>query len=243
MDMLAGGSSAKSFGNKIQFNTDRDAFNYLLGQQKLPRGAANAVNPDATITEGYLRSEVDLTQQNQITFPITVDDGNAPRNATERRLAISQMFLVTQVSVMLYTAGAEPTPEDRAQAVLHTYPAIEVNAGTADMNVIYNGFLQARVDQVTYFDALDTKRFFRAGTAQQGVEVSTGATNPAYVADEWDSQNWGMYRLTPFIFLGGQSNNVITLNLPANIDLTDNNATCVLFLRGLLIQNAYKNTK
>lgn len=241
MDKIAGiGANAKSFMNRINFNTDRDAFNFLMNQMRLPAGSKGSINKNATIAEGYLRSEVDLTQQNQITFPITATDGEA-RNVTERRLQVAQMFLTTQMALMLYFRGEDPSPAVRAQAPLRTYEALDVNAGSNDVSIVWNGFLTAKVDQVTYFDAIDTKRFYRAGQAQEGVEVSTGATQPSYLADEWDSPNWGMYRLTPFIFLGGQSDNKITLTLPFNVDLTDNNATVVLFQRGMLIQNAYAN--
>lgn len=242
MDKLAGNSFA-AFDRKIQHNTDRAAYEYLKGKQKLPFGNQDRMNPNATITEGYLRSEVDLGVQNAIRFPIKIGDPNTTGSGTERLLQNSQMFLVTQIGLMLYLATDSPTNAIRAQASLHSYPAIEVNAGTNDVNVIYNGSLECRVDQVTYFDGLDTARFLRAGQAQEGLEVSTGATNPAYVQDQWDTQNWGMYRLTPFIFFGGQSDNVVTLSLPANIDLTDNNATVVALFRGLLIQNAYANNQ
>lgn len=227
---LANAGGVQSFANRIQVNTDRDAYNYLLGRQKLPGTDENAINPNATISEGYLRSEVDLVQQNSVTFPITVNDGDG-QQVTERRLKISQMFLVTQIGLFLYNHGTG-SAADRAVATLHTYEATAVNT-SGDMGVIYNSYLSARVDEVTYFDALDTLRFRRVGQAQVGVA--------GIVADQWDATNWGFYRLTPFIFFGGQSSNVVTLQLPTNIDLSTDTTTVVMEARGLLIQNAYRN--
>lgn len=235
------GPGAAQLANKIQFNTDRDAYNHLIGLSGAPKGTADKISDKATITEGYLRSERTLLQQNAIRFPLTVNDGDAAINVTEQRLQISQMFLVTQIMLGLYYEGGDPTSAIRAQAPVHTYPAIDVNTGTADVGVVYNSKLSIRVDQTTYFDALDTMRFKRAGVAQQGVEVSTGASQPEYVADSWDEQAWGMFRLTPFIFFGGQSDNIVELKLPVNIDLTNNYACAVFLCRGFLIQNAYAN--
>lgn len=240
MNRLAGDSLMDSWAGKINVNSDRAAYNYIKHNQSLRDGDPNKINPNATITEGYLRSEVDLLQQNNVKFPILVGDGTA--NVTERRLQISQMFLVTQISLMLYAiqSGSQAA---RASSPLRSYAALDVNGGATEIGIIYNGSLRIEVDQTVYFDALDCTRFRRSGTAQEGVEVSAAATNPAYVADTWDCDNYGFYRLVPFIYLGGQADNKISLNLPLNVDLSSNNACAVMQVRGMLIQNAYKNSK
>ena len=211
---------------EIEHNTDRGAYNAVLRQ--VERGE---VHRKALVTEGFLRLEQDVVQQNRISFPVLTQDGGA--NVTEKRLNISDMFLITHMAMFLYSAGADPSQADRAQAKLVSYDADAVNGGTNDIYALYNGSFSIRVDQTVFFDRYDALRFYRAGQAQQGL------TAPDYFANQWDSVMWGFSPLVPFITLGGRDTNNIDLNLPTNIDLTDNNATVVAMFRGLLIQNAY----
>ena len=118
----------------------------------------------AIITQSYLRCEKQLaiTAANNISFDILANQGTAA--TVERRLQITDRFAVTAISVMLYNATAVSSviaPADRSQAKLYSWnsPAKFTTANALTLESIYNGYLQAKVDGVTYIDSLDCRRF------------------------------------------------------------------------------------
>lgn len=212
---------------QIEHNTNRGAYNAVLDQM-----AEGRVSENSLVTEGYLRLEKDLSQHSTIRFPVLTNDGE--KHSTERRLNISDMFLVTHMGFMTYEASAL-TPVERAQARFSTN---EFSGGTVQnsFRALYAGSFSIRVDQTVFFDKYDALRFYRAGTAQ----VQTPASGPAYQVATYDSVNYPFSPIVPFITLGGRDNNKIELDLGANINFaTESTATAVVMFRGLLIQNAY----
>lgn len=212
----------------ITENNDRGAYNQLVQQQK-----AGKISGNALITEGYLRSEANLGATNRVSFDLVQNQGSA-QNVTEKRLQISDCFVMTHLSLLLYTGSVDqiPTQEERASAQLFSFPSDRIN-GSGNINAVYNSFLQIRVNQTVFFDRFDTLNFLRVGTAQAGLVA------PAYTSSTWDTRYWAFAPIVPFITFGGQDSNDVSLNLPQGVDLSANFATAVFFARGLLVQNAY----
>jgi hypothetical protein len=205
-------------------------------------GAGNPVNPNATVTQGYLRLEQRVAQQNVIRWPV-LTTADVSTN-TERRLNQSDRFLVTHFGFQLYYLDPEAaTNADRAQARLRSYPAFDVSTGTNDIYALYNGSFSLRVNETVYFDRFDALQFLRADSAQEGLNVTPTVVgeNNQYAFDTWQNSNWSYAFLTPFILLGGRDSINLELNLGANIDLADNDVWAVTQMRGMLIQNAYKD--
>ena len=83
-------------------------------------------------------------------------------------------------------------------------------------------------------------RFWRSGQAQEGLEVSTAAGEPAYVANEKNTASYGYYPLTPNVIFSGTAKNVVTVRLPEAADAsgTASSNFAVMLFRGILVQNA-----
>jgi hypothetical protein len=206
--------------------------------------------PGSIITQSYLRSEVALqtTATSQFSFNILANQGTPA--STERRLQITDRFAVTAISVMMYqfdNSTASSAPTNRSQAKLYTWnaPSKFTTATAAQLETIYNGYLRMIIDGTTYVDSLDTRRFYRVATSQQGTIVSTGtattSTFPTIQADGWDGTHYPFAQLTPAIVLNGAGRNEVTLNTPEATALSAAAATTnvlVLYCRGWLIQNA-----
>jgi len=186
-------------------------------------------------TQSYLRLESVLGTQGNVSFPVLLNEGNA--NPNERRLSITDAFTVTSLAIVIYKKLAANAI---SSAQLDTFPNPLVYAGAGEaaaLQAIYNGFLSVRVNSVVYIDSLDTYRFYRVGTAQEGVNVSAGAP---YVASEFAKGDYPFYSLTPSIRLSGATKNELNLTLPESVNMAaaagDDNRV-VLYLRGFLEQN------
>jgi len=233
-------NSLPEWNKRIKSDTPRAALNYIKDAQKGMNPSGPKISPDAVVSEGYLRLEQDLGTRDSYDFNVLENTGQP--TVTERRLKVSDQFLVTHLGLFIISNSLPFTDNSRSIAPLQTYNSVRVRGaiGSDNAEIIYNGFLEIRVNETVYFDAYDTQRFKRVGTAQEGVEVSTGATEPAYVADEWSDQHYGLANLTPFIFFGGKANNKVSLNLPTSIAIGDGlSASVVLVAHGMQIQNAY----
>lgn len=191
--------------------------------------------PGVVTTQSYLRLEQVLGTNGTINFQVLLNDGSA--NANERRLNISDAFTVTALSVLIYkiTTGAAIS-----RATLDTFPNPLTYSGAGEaaaLQAIYNGYLTVRVNSTVYIDSLDCYRFYRAGTAQRGVETTT--TPSTYVASEYATGDYPFYSLTPGIRLSGATKNDLTLTLPESVNMAGTGSTnrVVLYLRGFLEQN------
>lgn len=191
------------------------------------------------ITPGYLRSEQVLGTQNQVGFPILVNEGTAPRS-TERRLAISDAFVITDLGIRigrLTGATTEVTPGP-IQLESFVNPAIFTVAGErAALNTFYNGALSVKVGSITYIEALDMLRFQYVGTAQRGMTLFTASTYGA-------STQHGLSDLAdivPTIMFSGQEKNIVQVTLPESAAMgavSPASNVAVFYARGFLCQNA-----
>lgn len=199
-------------------------------------------------TPGYLRLEVNLTgATNVIPFQVRDAQGGS-QNVTERRLKIADSFTVMGAAFYIGQAAITgpaiaPTPLQYAQMGLHTFPnpLVFTGAGIADnLQALYNGFLQVRVDSTVFVDSMPMLNFYRVATSQAGVG-SNAANNQPVQRDEWPLSMYGRNEWVPTIELNGQANTEININLPVSANLVGASTyqnIAVLYLTGFLNQGA-----
>lgn len=212
----------------------------IMGMGGRTRGVLNALkkHPGVIDTQSYLRLEKQLGTQSSITFDVLNNQG--AQTVNEKRLAITDSFVITSLSILFYTYDTT-VANSQEKTALQTFPDANVFAGAGEadsLQGIYNGFLSVRVNSVVYIDSLDIYRFYRVGVAQQGVETTT--TPSSYLRSQWSNGDYGFYGLTPTIELSGATKNEITITLPSNISVAPaaNYKTFVVcYMRGLLRQN------
>lgn len=193
------------------------------------------------ITQSYLRLEVLLGNTGALQFQILQNQQSQTLN--ERRLAITDSFLITALCIAIYKQGA-------GQAIsavkLRTYPNSNIFAGAGEadaLQAIYNGFLTLRVNSTVYIDSLDIYRFYRVGTAQEGLNTTVPGAGiiSAYNGDDYPRGDYPFYGITPSILVSGATKNEINLQLPDSVNMTapaGQNNFAVCYMRGLLLQNA-----
>lgn len=213
-------------------DTYRATYNSL--KNRFGVGRSNVI-----ITPGYLRSEQVLGTQNQVNFPILVNEGTAPRS-TERRLGISDAFVITDLGIRigrLTGAAPEATPGP-IQLESFVNPAVFTVAGErAALNTFYNGALSVKVGSITYIEALDLLRFQHVGTAQRGMTLFTAST---YGASEQHGLS-DLADIVPTIMFSGQEKNVVQVTLPESAAMgaaAPIANVAVFYARGFLCQNA-----
>lgn len=199
----------------------------------------NVGKSSVIITPGYLRSEQVLGTQNQVNFPILVNEGTAPRS-TERRLGISDAFVITDIGFRIgRLTGAAPqaTP---GPILLESFvnPAVfTVAAEAAALQTMYNGFLSVKVGSITYIEALDLLRFVLVGQAQRGMTLFTASTYG-------QSEQHGLSDLSdivPTITFGGLEKNTVQITLPESAAMgavAPITNVSVFYAKGFLCQNA-----
>lgn len=189
-------------------------------------------HPGVLTTQSYLRLETNLGTQSTINFNVLNNQG--AQTVTEKRLSITDSFIVTGLSIFTYLSNGT----NGAKSTLDTFPNPLVYTGAGDaatLQEVYNGFLSIRVNSVVYIDSLDVYRFYRVGQAQKAVLLTNVPSE--YQQSTWDGGDYGFYSLTPSIELSGATKNEIQLTLPENISTTSKDIFAVCYLRGFLRQN------
>ncbi len=201
---------------------------------------------NAVASQGYLRllSSIQATT-NTVTFTVPANQGTI--RATERRLAITDMFTVTHWGLYIVKAGASTTATDTeiAASLQYTNPNPLVFLGAseaANLRNIYNGYLSVSIDRKVILDSYDCWRFWRVGVAQQGLQQTVTATVGVYGFDEWQGPNYGMAEVDPEITINGIGQTDITLTLPSSVNLggTSSQNFLALACRGIRWQNVSK---
>jgi len=225
-------------GKKVEAtNAPRALYNELLTQY--PRDKY----PNRIITDSYLRLEASLQGTiTAITFNMLVNQGNP--NVTENRLNITDRFVAAQICLLIMQtamAGTSPTQAEISIGRPRTYNNAQIFGATAaNLEVIYNSQLKITVDSVVYLQSLDTRRFYRVPTSQDGTAVSAVALTGVINADGYDSVGYPFAPLTPTVTFSGIGKNEIQLTLP-NPTLLTAPVTfanfAILWCRGFLVQN------
>jgi len=209
--------------------------------------AAQYANSGVITTPGYLRLETICPASAVSVFNFNTLDTSGTKTVTERRLKLADSFTVTDISFYIgygsATANA-PTAAQYASQQLATFPNPRIGAfanKNDELEAIYNGYLSLRVDTTTFIDSIPMRQFYRVGTSQQGVAVSTTATTGVIGADEFPLSMYGKTELLPTIELNGQSNIEFSITLPNATDCSGASTfftNCVLILQGFLNQGA-----
>lgn len=215
-------------------NSERAIYNKIYAQ-------ARKKYPQAKPMKSYLRLEKSIQGTfTQVSFDVLVNQGTP--GVTERRLQITDKFVITHMAIMIYKAGAttSATDPEKAAAKLRSWnnPIVFSGAGeAAALQGIYNGYTEIKVDQTVYAPYIDNQLFYRVPTSQQGV-------GPTVIiqADEYSDVNYPFAEIVPTITLSGASNNQITVNLPVSSTLsgTSSQNFLVCYMRGLLVPNTSK---
>lgn len=198
--------------------------------------------PNVIPGPGYLRSEVVLgAAQNQVTFEMAANQNNGQAiSPTENRLKVNDAFYPTHYGVFFYTYTTA-TARTRYLAQLQSFgndAVFGLNAPEVDGS--YNGFLSLRVNDRVYFDSVDMLRFKYVTPAQEGLAVSTAASNNAYFQSGWNTDILPDMA-DPLVRLNGQFSNKFTVTFPDSLDFTKvagQTMVAVMFTRGWLVQNA-----
>lgn len=206
--------------------------------------AAQYANAGVISTPGYLRLE-SLVTGSTSQFLFNTLDTSGTKSITERRLKLNDTFTITDIAFYIQADSSAvanaPTDNERAKGKLYTYPNPNVTAMTNkadELESIYNGFLQLRIDSTTFIDSLPMRTFYRVGTSQQ---VAAATNQNGIARDEWPLGMYGRSEMLPSIELNGQANIEWSINLPNAQDCTANSTNyinLVLIFLGFLNQGA-----
>jgi hypothetical protein len=218
------------------------------------------VNMDE-VTPGYLRSECTIkVSTSTFTFPITEEQakGNSPLTPTMRLLSKSDSFLVTQMGFSLMTyqmIAGQQTDIDFTSGndwLPITYPDNYHNNGsdvTLDNGIgmfWIGSYLNLKVQKHELIPYWDCEKHLYVPTTQ----ATTSQVPPFSLQKSGFVGNSShFYPVQRNICFGGMRDNVMTLNLPANIPVgikpfsesgygVTNTLKAVLSCQGLLMQNS-----
>lgn len=229
--------------NQVKPQTPSRALYNFLREEYLDGPDSKVKYPgNVIITDSWLRSEVSIQQAgvSSLSFDFLVNQGNM--NVTEQRLNMTDKFAAAYLSVVLFRAGTTvaATQAEIAIGTLHTFnnPTVFGAEAPALMG-LYNGNMKITIDSIVYEQSLDIRRFYRVGTAQEGMAPGDGTD--VYGGSTWSDYAYPFAPLTPAITLSGTGKNEFILNTPGNLGI-DMQATgaqnfAVCYLRGFLIQN------
>jgi hypothetical protein len=221
----------------------RSIFEAVKGQYAGKYAPSRQQSNGIVITQSYLRLEsAVLSTQGTIDFAVLVNEiapGASTTNATEKRLALTDNFVCTELGIFIakYASGST-----LAASPLDTFPNSLVYSGSgeaANLRNIYNGYLNVQINGDTILDSWDVNRHYRVGNAQKSVLTAASGTGNAWDASTFDSASYGFFPVTPQIEFRGNAKNKLRINLPSSVALagTSSSNVCVLVMRGLLVQN------
>lgn len=238
--LTAGGASLASGGLIISPSRKRMIYSKLQNQ----------FGRDLVIQESFLRVDNPIaTNSNLWNFNIS----SSTSNAWENRLNKNDVFCVTGMGVFIYRSISTT---GQAREVLQTYPnpdyfADGTNFHSVALETVYNGKLSIKVGTTVFLESFDTKRFRFVPQMPQGTVTGVYSTGPVYktVANSNFKFGEGMVECDPSIYLNGDGQNDISLNIPlgsSDIIVSDvSNATNYLtfYAIGFLVKNgaAYWN--
>jgi hypothetical protein len=208
--------------------------------------AAQYAKSGVITTPGYLRLESLCPDAATSVFNFNTLDTSGTKTATERRLKLSDTFTVTDISFYIGYGSATsnaPTATQYSSQRLATFPNpnnLAFASKDDELEVLYNGFLQLRVDTTTFLDSIPMRQFYRVGTSQENTGSSATSNKPVG-RDEWTTSMFGKNQLLPTIELNGQSNIEWSINLPNATNCAGASTyftNCVLILQGFLNQGA-----
>jgi len=191
----------------------------------------------AVLTQGYLRSEVAMsTSQASYHVPVLVNDStNGSPYATEQRLALQDVFVVSSIGIFI----AAPAASTTTAFPLLSYPnatTFSTSGAAAALYNLYNGSLNITVNNQQILPSWDIFRHYFVPQTQNGVGVTAESVFPI---DQIDATENGFYASEPNILLNGASNIQATLSLPGAIGTLQASTSprIVVLWRGIKAQN------
>lgn len=192
----------------------------------------------ARLTSSYIRSEILLNTTNA-QYPIQTLI-NQPNNAnvifnTEKRLALQDWFIVSQIGVFL----TAPASLIDASAKLLTFPDPSVLTGggvAAAYYALYNGFLMLTINNDKILPEWDLDRHLVIPFTQPAANAGYTASSVNYVGNRNGSID-GYYPCEPNLIFNGAANLDFSVNIPAALALNFPFSRLVIILRGVKAQN------
>jgi hypothetical protein len=181
-----------------------------------------------------LRSEVALsTSVANYHIPVLVNDTqNGAVRVNERRLNLQDVFITTEIDVLIGIGSATAT-----DAKLYSYPnptVFSTSGATNALYSIYNGFLQLTINNDMVMPSWSVLRHLFVPQTQGGVGITAQTIFPI---DQINFAEDVSYPVEPGIVMNGAAN--INFQLSANgapAAIQANSFICVI-QRGILAQN------
>ncbi len=192
------------------------------------------------VSQSYLALEKTLGTQNDIIFNVLENAGSP--SVTERRLALSDEFIITHAALLVSKiAAASPTDAQRAVAKMYSWLNTSVFDGSNDANIqaLFNAEFSLTVSDFNYLPAMSTRDFLRVPETQAGTFTgveSDGTTDTTQAGDSRTNGLFGYYP-TDLIKITGQDKIVPKITLPASVNMAEASETNTVHLlfKGYLI--------
>jgi hypothetical protein len=192
------------------------------------------------LSQSYLRSEVALTTQSVIEFPLQQNKKTTPL-VTERLLGLADQFVITHFTVGLKQISTA-TPNDLNQLVapILTYDNKTSFAGTNGANVaaIYNSDLSFTINRKVFIPQFPVRAFKRVPRTQTAADTGYSSSG-VDTEDSYDSGLFGFYPAEPTVIDGGQTLD-LKIDLGSSVEMADssNSYYAVFEARGYLLVNS-----
>ena len=219
-------SFSSQIGSRLVFENSRT----LIAQ--LGYDASHAV-----LTPSFLRSEVLLTTSAaSYRVPVLVNDNqNGNPTVREQRLALQDLFIVSQIQIFLVSGAAT-----NGAAKFYSYPNLTAfPTGAAQLYNLYNGYFNVQVNNQNVLPKWSVGQHYVVNQTQQNTNFNAAtATSPAqYAIDEYSVESDGNIVCEPNFVLNGASNINASLILPAAPSALDSNTYVAVRWSGILAQN------
>lgn len=191
----------------------------------------------AVLTQGYLRSEVAMsTSSANYHVPVLVNDStNGAPFATEQRLALQDIFVVSAIGIFVAAPAASTTTAFPLLSYPNSTTFSTSGAATALYN-LYNGNLNITVNNQQILPTWDIFRHYFVPQTQNGVGVTAETVFPI---DQIDASENAFGAAEPNILLNGASNIQANITLPGAISTLQASTAprIVVIWRGIKCQN------
>ena len=195
---------------------------------------ATAACANGVLSQSYLRLEQPVLMTNNIiTFPVLnqASSQNLQR-ATEVRLRQQDSFFISSIAIYLAIAASSTDTAFR----LETFPNVNIfptgaagNETVMPLNNFYNGWLTLSINKTTIVPYYPVSDFLQIPQTQR---LTTTAANQSNQFDPTD-----IALLVPNWNLIGTKDNVIKIEMPAQLSAVDANTYAVIIFKGVLAQN------
>lgn len=204
--------------------------------------------PNKAISPSYLRLETETVNTTRLDFTISNDTGT--KTSAERRLQRNDLFFATHVGFFIKKVASGV----HGNSLLYTYPngtQFADNSTTflqADLESLWNGFLQIKTGSTITVEALDTQRFRNAPMLPQGT-TNAAIAGPVLYPITQDSRGPkdGILQLDSFLQFLGTEQHEISLTIPDGSTMkiahtaANTDVFITLVFQGWLVKNVIQN--